>query len=115
MVFIEQFNGDIAAVRVQEETEDAVFGGVTNTPVAGAVTLPGQYALNTNGRNRRPFSARYVTVQFTATVPTGYSANSRPRVAILSSIVFNGITRGVTVGTYLGVAVVVTGKVSERS
>jgi len=107
--------GQIAAVRVQPETLAAVFAGDANAAPAGAVNLPGRFPLNTGGRNKKPFAARYVTVRFTATVPNGYSANSTPRIPIMTQTLFDSITRDTTTGTYLGVACIVTGKVSERS
>jgi hypothetical protein len=107
--------GQIAAVRVQPETLAATFAGDANVAPAGAVNLPGRFPLNTGGRNKKPFAARYVTVRFTATVPTGYAANSTPRIPILTQALFNAIVRDTTVGVYLGAAVLVTGKVSERN
>lgn len=103
-------NGTIASVRVQPETLAATFGAAgANAPPAGAVNLPGRYPLNTGGRRRRPFSARSVQLQFTATVPAGYSPNSRPVIPIMTAALYNAINDG-TAGTYLGSAVAVVGK-----
>ena len=105
--------GDIYTVRVQEETKQFALGALTNTYPTGTATMPGVYPLNLGGRRRKPFSARTVSVRFSATPPTGYAANSILRVPIFRPEFYDAIAVGATNATYLGVAVEVVGKSAE--
>ena len=106
-------NGNIYAVRVQPETKGLTIGSNSNTYPTGAVDQAGRFPLNLGGKRRRPFSARSVSIRFTATPPDGYAANSVIRVPVFRQAFYDGITVGASTGTYLGVAIEVVGKSAE--
>jgi len=96
------------ACKVQPESEALTIGGQRNVFQNDTPIAIGTVPLNTGARRKGPFSARSVTLKFTDTIPAGYSANSRPRVPIFTTTLFNQISKGAT-GTYLGAAVEVVG------
>jgi len=102
--------GNIYRVRVQPETLAATIGSANAAP-AGATDTEGTIKINFS---RRAFgiTQRFVTVRFTATVPTGYSADSTPRIPIMTKSVYDAIDLDDT-GTYLGSAVEVIAKSAE--
>lgn len=106
-------NGDIHAIRVQPETVAATFGGTANNPPAGAVDQ--QTSARVGGGNREyGVKARAVSVTWTGAAPAGYEDGQLLRVPILTEELYDAITPNSTVGTYLGAAVVVVGKLPER-
>lgn len=102
-------NGSIVNVRVQPETEAAVFNGITNAPPAGAATIPGRFPLRLGSRRAKPFSGRSFTLAWTSTPPTGYKPTSVVRVPVLALATYNGADLQDT-GTYLGAPVKIVGK-----
>lgn len=106
-------NGNIYAVRVQPETKALTLAETANAYPSGAVDQKGRFPLNLGGKRRKPFSARSVSIRFTATPPTGYKANSIIRLPIFTQTLYDLITANSTTGTYLGVAVEVVGKSAE--
>lgn len=104
--------GQIARVRVQPETKALVIGAQTNTYPAADPTLPGRYPLNLNGKRRKPFSARSVSVKLTAAL-AGYKPDSILKIPIFRPAMYNAIIEGAT-GTYLGTAIEVVGKSNEQ-
>jgi hypothetical protein len=106
-------NGNIYAVRVQPESKGLVLGSLTNTYPTAATDQSGRFALNLGGKRRRPFSARSVSVRFTATPPTGYLPNGILKIPVFRPAFYDGVTVGSTTGTYLGVAVECVGKSAE--
>lgn len=104
-------NSDIHPIRLQPETLTATFDSVTNAAATGPADS--KIVVNATGSRRgNGLFARYVTVRFTATPPTGYLAGQTYKIVVPLSSVFNGITRG-SVGTYLGVATQVISKTPE--
>ena len=101
--------GQIVRVKVQPETAAAVLNGAANAEVGDDPTVPGIFNLNLGGRRRRPFSARYVTLAWTGSPPTGYTANATVRIPVLNPTVFAGCNEGDD-ATYLGAACQIVGK-----
>lgn len=108
----EDDDNEIHPIRVQPETLAATFSSVANAAPAGAVTSSIS-AQVTGSRRGLGLFARYVTVVFTATPPTGYAANQSYKVVVPNPTVFDGINVGDT-GEYLGVATQVISKTPER-
>jgi hypothetical protein len=106
-------SGEVVRVRAQPESLALTLNSVANAESADAVTIQGIFPLNLGGRRRKPFSARYVAVQFTAAAPTGYKASSVCKVPVYSKATYSGLATGQT-GTYLGVAVKVVGKSNHQ-
>jgi len=109
----ERDNGETYSVRCQPETLAAVLGGETNAGSGSDLTSTSRHTLNLNHRRRKPFAARYVSVRFTSTLPTGYAANSILRIPVMQPGVFDAIVEGETTGTYFGAGIRVVGKVRE--
>lgn len=106
--------GLLVPIRIQPETLAAAFGTAgTNAPAQGPTQVAGTYNLNLNNRRRKPFSARYVAVRFTGTLPDGYGANQTLKIPILTLALFNNLIDGTT-GTYLGQAIRVQYGVTQR-
>lgn len=104
-------DGDIHPIRLQPETLEAEFNSVVNAAPAGP-TDSDISAQVTGSRRGLGLFARYVTVKFTATPPTGYLANSVYKITVPSLTVYNGITVN-SAGEYLGVATQVISKTDE--
>lgn len=109
--FYEDDDGDIHPIRVQPETLSATFASTANAAPAGP-TDSDISAQITGSRRGLGLFARYVTVRFTATPPTGYLANQSYKIAVPTLSVFNGISVN-GVAEYLGVAAQVISKTSE--
>lgn len=109
--FYEEDGGDIHPIRVQPETLAAEFNSVANTAPSGPADSDIS-AQVTGSRRGLGLFARYVTVVFTATPPTGYEAGNYYRIVVPSLTVYNGITIN-SAGTYLGVATQVISKTDE--
>lgn len=106
-------DGSIGVIRVQPETLNALtIGGVQNLPVAGARTAPRAFVSGSRRIQGRRF-ARIVRVEFTATPPTGYAANSTISLPLVNNAIYEEAAQDGAVGTYLGVDVRVVG-VSPR-
>lgn len=104
-------SGTIYGIKVQRETIAANVGAVNAAP---AGQPDGDGSVRVGGGNRQiGIKARSVTVEFTATPPTGYAENQLLRIPILTPAVWDGANVGTT-GTYLGVAITVVGKSPER-
>lgn len=104
---------EILRVRVQPETLALTIDATANAEAAGAITVKGLFPLQLGGRRRKPFSARYVSIQFTGAVPTGYKAAGIVKVPIMTKSVYSGISTGDT-GTYLSSNVKVVGKSNHQ-
>lgn len=107
----QRMGGDIHPIRVQPETLAATFDGTANAAPSGPATSDIS-AQVTGSRRGLGLFARYVTVIFTATPPTGYLANQRYKIVVPSDTVYDGINVNDT-GTYLGVATQVISKTPE--
>jgi hypothetical protein len=103
-------NGDIYAIRVQEETLLANVGAANSAP-SGTIdqTLRARARKN---RGALGMGARTARVRFSGQPPTGYAANSTISIPILTRSVFDQITSDQT-GTYLGAAIIVVGTTGE--
>lgn len=102
----------IMSARVQPETKELVLGGATNQDAGTTVTLP--LRVNISGsRNSLGVKPRTVTLKWSEDPPTGYEANGRLVVPILTKALWDAIDEDITTGTYLGVACVVIGKTPE--
>lgn len=104
--------GFIMAARVQPETKQLVLGGATNEDAGTTVTLPLRVNIS-GGRNSLGVKPRTVTLKWVVDPPTGYEANGRLVVPILTKTLWDSIDEDITTGTYLGVACVVVGKTPE--
>lgn len=103
-------DGTILNIRVQPETISANLGGANAAP-SGDVNGLGS-AKARGGKREIGVKARRVRVAFTATVPTGYKADTTLEIPILTKALYDGIALGST-GTYLTVPVQVIGKSAE--
>lgn len=111
--FYEDNNGDIHGIRLQPETLTAVFNGVTNATPGGPATAGAVRARITGSRRGYGVFARFATVVFTATPPTGYDTGTYYRIAVPDPTVYNGIA-DLDTGTYLGTAIQVISKTNEK-
>ena len=107
----------IHPIRVQPETlllalDKAPAPDLVNTVPAGASTSPIS-ALIGLSRRERGLRARFVTLKWTGSPPTGYQAGTTFNVAIMQQSVFNSINIGDT-GSYLETSVQVVAKEPER-
>jgi hypothetical protein len=109
--FYEDDDGDIHPIRLQPETLAATFASVANAAPAGPVDNEIS-AQVTGSRRGLGLFARYVTVKFTATPPTGYVANAFYKIAIPNPTVYAGITVN-SAGEYLETAIQVISKTDE--
>lgn len=109
--FYEDDDGEIHPIRLQPETLTATFASTANAAPAGPVDADNS-AQVTGSRRGLGLFARYVTVIFTATPPTGYSTGKYYKIAVPNPTVFDGITL-FSVGEYLGVATQVISKTPE--
>ncbi len=109
--FYEDDDGDVHPIRLQPETLLAEFNSVVNAAPSGPVdnNISAQV---TGSRRGLGLFARYVTIKFTATPPTGYVANAFYKIAVPNPTVYSGITIN-SAGTYLGVATQVISKTDE--
>lgn len=104
-------SGEVYPIRVQPETLALTIDATANAAPAGAITA--EVSARANGSRRTlGMNARTVSITFTATPPEGYATNSTLTVPVLTSALWDDISRGDT-GTYLGVAVEVIGKSPE--
>lgn len=100
--------GSVYACRVQPETLAAAFTGAgVNAAATTAVDMEVSAKMS-GGRREIGVSPRGVTVEFTGTVPDGYSGDP-VFIPILTPTLYESITRDM-VGTYLGQAIKVIGK-----
>ena len=110
--FYESDSGLIHPIRLQPETLEAVFDSVDNDPPAGPTTS-NISAQVTGSRRGLGLFARYVTLVFTATPPTGYSTGRYYKITVPDPAVWDGITP-LSEATYLGTAAQVISKTSEE-
>lgn len=103
--------GGIAACLVQPETEAATINGIPNDPPSGAVTLPVS-AKMIGPRRAVGINSRYVTLEWSAAPPSGYSGDN-VRIPVLQESTYAAWLVGET-GTYLGAGVTVVGRNPER-
>lgn len=100
-------SGAVYNIRVQPETLSFSAQG---TPATAATAEPSAIA---NGSRRRiGVNARSVRLEWTATPPAGYKADSVVKVPILTLAAYTPIKKGDTV-TYLGASARVLGKTPE--
>lgn len=109
--FYEDDDGNTHPIRLQPETLLAEFNSVVNAAPAGPID-DDISARVTGSRRGIGLFARYVTVVFTATPPTGYSVGKYYKIAVPNPTVFDGITL-YSAGEYLGVATQVVAKTPE--
>jgi len=102
--------GYIVKCRVQPETLTATFASTENDPPAGAINAPGS-ARSSKGRREFGIGMRYVTIEFTGTLPTGYSGDL-VKIPVLTPATYAAWTEEAT-GTYLGVAAKIKSKSLE--
>lgn len=103
--------GAILRARVQPETLALVIDGTTNAAPTGDIDDQGSVLISS--RRRNGVNARYVSLTWTGTPPTGYKDGGTLRVPIMTPTAFNAIAPGDT-GTYLGANVRVAGKTGEK-
>lgn len=107
----ESNSGRIYSIEVQPETLLAEFNAVANAAPVGAVNQ--EVTARARGSKRAyGVTARKVLVQFTASLPTGYSGDPL-YIPILTPTVFNGIEKD-QAGTYLANPIRVLEKSSEQ-
>lgn len=104
-------------IRVQPETltltlDKAPAPDLVNTVPAGATTNPIS-ALVGLSRRERGLRARFVTIKWSGSPPSGYKPGTTLNVAIMQQSVFNSINIG-DVGSYLETAIEVVAKEPER-
>lgn len=104
-------SGEIHPIRVQPETITATVGAANSAPT-GSVSNS-LFARVGGGNRAYGIRARYATVRFTGTLPTGYAENQTLRIPILSEATFDQIVPGESTGSYLGSPIVVVSKVRE--
>lgn len=104
-------SGAIHPIRIQPETEQATIGGVANAAPAEDPTGLGSASVS-RGRRSNGINARLVRLSFTGTPPTGYLVNGTVTIPALQPEFYDAAVRGAT-GTYLGVAVRVSGRSPE--
>lgn len=102
--------GSIVNIKVQPETLAANITDTNDAP-SGSVTAGFPSAAVQLGRREIGIKARAVSLEFTATLPTGYKGGL-VRIPILTKALYDAISVGST-GTYLGAAVRVVGKSPE--
>jgi hypothetical protein len=105
----------IHPIKIQEETEELVIDGVTNSPPALNYGPGAQWVRVSGGTRQLGIHPRKIGVRFTGDVPDGYAEGQTYYIPVLTEAAFNDytITTGLT-GTYLGEAVVVVGNSPER-
>lgn len=105
--------GGIYPVTVQPETLALEIATVTNAEPAGAVD---QFvsARVSGGRNQIGMNCALARVRFTGTPPTGYLEGSSIALPLLTPAI-RAVARRGAVGTYLTVAIVVTGVTAETA
>lgn len=103
--------GTIHAIRVQPETLAATIGGTANAAATGAIVGLGSASVS-RGRRANGINARLVRLRFTGTPPTGYLENGTVTIPALTPEFYDAAIRGAT-GSYLGVAVEVSGRSPE--
>lgn len=109
--FYELNSGEIARIRVQEETKSLTLDGTANAYATGPSTLP-TAAKVSGGRRSLGINARLVRVQFTAGPPSGYKAEGVVALPWFNPTTWEALEKGNT-GTYLSTAVKLVGKTAE--
>lgn len=104
------FGGYVLKARVQPETLAATIDGVANAGHAGPATAPGS-ATTSQGRRSAGVNMRYVTLEFTGSLPDGYSGDD-VKIPVMTPTTFAAWADGKT-GTYLGVPVKVKTRMGE--
>ena len=104
--------GSVHPIRVQPETLALELGGEANDAPDGAAAI-GPSAQVSRGKRALGINARTVTVRLTAAL-TGYAAGSTITLPWLDPATYDGITKKVTTGTYLGTACLCVGKGPEQ-
>lgn len=105
--------GNFASVKVQPETIAAVVDGVTNVAGAGPVNQEASAQVS-GGKRSIGIKCRTVTLEFTGTVPDGYSGDpvTIPALTPAFYAACNPNSDTAT-GTYLGQAVRAVGRSPE--
>jgi len=110
--FYESDTGLIHPIRLQPETLAATIEGQALDPVAGPTTSSIS-AQVTGSRRGLGLFARYVTVAFTGTPPTGYLAGQSYRLTVCDPAIYAAINV-LDDGLYLGAVIQVVSKTPER-
>lgn len=105
-------DGEIHPIRLQPETLAATFAGTANAAPAGPATSDISARVSGSRRGKGLF-ARYVTIAFTATPPTGYAVGGRYKIAVPSKTIYDAIALNGACN-YLGVAGQVISKTAEK-
>lgn len=101
----------IHPIKVQEETLEFAIGAVTNAPPAGAVNHPIRVKVG-KGNREIGLGPRLVTVEFTGTLPDGYTGDP-VRIPVLTKALAAVCIEGAE-GTYLGSPVRVVGSLKAE-
>jgi hypothetical protein len=103
--------GTVHPIRVQPETLALTLGGEANAAPSGAGAI-GPSAQVSRGKRALGINARTVTIRLTAAL-AGYSTGALISLPWLDPTTYDGITKKVTTGTYLGTACICIGKSAE--
>lgn len=102
--------GGVTNIRLQPETLAATIAGTANAAPAGPATIPGSATIS-QGRRSAGINARYITISWDGSPPTGYSGLTAkivvPDPAVYAGAVFNSAV------TYLDSPATVVGRNSE--
>jgi len=110
--FYQSDTGLIHPVRLQPETLLATVEGQALDPVTGPTTSSIS-AQVTGSRRGLGLFARYITVAFTGTPPTGYSAGQTYRLTVCDPAIYDAINV-LDEGLYLTAVIQVVSKTPER-
>ena len=101
--FYQGDGGGIGRIQVQPETLDLIIDGTENVSSSGPANLP--VDIRVSGKaNRFSIRARYVTLAWGGTPPTGYDPEGLIKLPVLLPATYSAYVaagRG-AVGTYLG-------------
>lgn len=111
--FYDTNNGIRLAIRVQPETLAATLGGTVNASKTAPADQGYPRATVHKSRKSPGIHARTVTLQFTATPPTGYKVGSTYILPVMDLAVWTNLSEG-AVCTYLGVAAEVVSTNPEK-
>jgi hypothetical protein len=105
--------GNFAAVKIQPETAAAIVDNVTNAAGAGPVNQEARASVS-KGKRTNGINCRRVTLEWTGTVPTGYSGDpvTIPALTPAFYAACNPNNASAT-GTYLGEQVRAVGRSPE--
>jgi hypothetical protein len=103
--------GTVHPIRVQPETLALELAGEANAAPDGTDAI-GPSAQVSRGKRALGINARTVTIRLTAAL-TGYATGATITLPWLDPSTYSGITKKVSVGTYLGTACLCIGKSAE--